>query len=234
MTEEDDITGDGEGGGDRILAAEYVLGLLSATDRRAVEERLGGDAALRAEVATWAEHLAGLTEPFPEVAPPPGLWPRIEADLRTPVATRVRRRGLNFLSYALGGALAAALAWFVYSSGLMMPAAPEFKASIASEDNGLVFAAAYDADTSRLELHHQAGAAAAGRSLEFWLIADGDAPVSVMVWPAGSEQEVVTLPAELAAKLPGAVLAISDEPEGGSPTGQPTGSVLALGPVQAI
>lgn len=226
-----DTIGDGD---DRILAAEYVLGLLSAADRRRVEERLGGDTALRAEVAQWEESFAALTDPIPEVAPPDSLWRGISAALDAPANAAPKRRGFGILGYALGGVLAAGLAWVVINSGVMTPAAPEYQARIAAEDNAILFAAAYDVDTGQLDLRRQAGAAAAGRSLEFWLIAPNEAPVSVMVWPAGAQAETVQLPADLAAKLPGAVLAISDEPEGGSPTGQPTGAVLALGPVQAI
>lgn len=226
-----DIIGDGD---DRILAAEYVLGLLSTAERRRVEDRLGGDAALRAEVAHWEESFVALTDPIPEVAPPERLWRGISAVLDAPSAKTRKRRGIGIFGYALGGVLAAGLAWVVINSGMMTPAAPEYQARIAAEDNAIVFAAAYDVDTGQLALQHQSGAAAQGRSLEFWLIADGDAPVSVMVWPANSQSEVVNIPADLAAKLPGAVLAISDEPEGGSPTGQPTGAVLAIGPVQEI
>ena len=38
----------------------------------------------------------------------------------------------------------------------------------------------------------------------------------------------------LRAALEGAVLAISDEPTGGSPTGAPTGDVLALGEITPL
>jgi anti-sigma-K factor RskA len=223
-------TGDDD---DRILAAEYVLGLMPAAERRAFEVRLGGDAALRAEVAAWAEDFVRLTDDAPEVAPPAALWRGIEAALDTPVTTAPRRR-FGLLGYAIGGLLAATLAWVVMTSGLMSPAAPEFTARIAAEDNSLIFAAAYDADTGTLDLRHQTGGHPPGRSLEFWLISEGTPPVSVIVWPDGSAHEVITLPADLAARVPNAVLAISDEPGGGSPTGQPTGAVVAVGQVEAI
>lgn len=226
-----DTIGDGD---DRILAAEYVLGLLSAADHRRVEERLGGDVALRAEVARWQEDFASLTDPFPEVAPPEHLYGRIVAAIETPMTSRPKRWGISLFGYALGGVAAAALAWGVFNSGVMSPTVPEYQARIAAEDNSVLFAAAYDVDTGQLALEYQAGAHAADRSFEFWLIADGEPPVSVIVWPDGSQAEVVTLPADLAAKIPGAVLAISDEPAGGSPTGQPTGAVVALGPVQGV
>jgi anti-sigma-K factor RskA len=70
--------------------------------------------------------------------------------------------------------------------------------------------------------------------LQLWLIAGNDAPVSLGVLPA---QAMVALqvPAAVSARLaPDAVLAVSDEPPGGSPTGQPTGAVLAMGPLNAI
>jgi anti-sigma-K factor RskA len=45
----------------------------------------------------------------------------------------------------------------------------------------------------------------------------------------------VDVPEELQAAMSSeAVLAITDEPEGGSPSGKPTGAVLAAGPVQQI
>lgn len=220
---------------DRILAAEYVLGLMTPADHRAFEDRLGGDAVLRAQVAIWAEDFVSLTADIPDTAPPETLWRAIEAELDRPMMQTPRRRtGLGLLGYALGGILAAAVAWVVVGTGLLTPAAPEYQARIAAEDQTLVFAAAYDADTGALQIDRVTGAAAQGRALEFWLIAEGEAPVSVLVWPEAGQSQVVSLPEALRAKLPSAILAISDEPPGGSPTGQPTGAVLAIGPVQAI
>ncbi|MEC7299633.1 MAG: anti-sigma factor [Pseudomonadota bacterium] len=163
------------------------------------------------------------------------MWRAIEASLDRPVVEPIRRRtGLGLLGYALGGLMAAGLAFVVVNSGMLSPAAPEFQARIAAQDNAVLFAAAYDADTGQLALEYQAGSHPPDRSFEFWLIAEGEAPVSVIVWPDGSPAEVVTLSDELWAKVPGAVLAISDEPAGGSPTGQPTGAVVAVGQIEPI
>ena len=67
-----------------------------------------------------------------------------------------------------------------------------------------------------------------------WLIADGaGAPVSLGVLPAAQFAELA-IPADQIAALAGATLAISDEPLGGSPTGQPTGAILAVGKVNTL
>ncbi|MEC7795094.1 MAG: anti-sigma factor [Pseudomonadota bacterium] len=235
MSDTPDIPQDAPLDDDRIFAAEYVLGLLSTADHRAFEARMDGDPILRARVAEWAEDFVTLTADFPEETPPETLWRAIEASLDRPVVEPIRRRtGLGLLGYALGGLMAAGLAFVVVNSGMLSPAAPEFQARIAAQDNAVLFAAAYDADTGQLALEYQAGSHPPDRSFEFWLIAEGEAPVSVIVWPDGSPAEVVTLSDELWAKVPGAVLAISDEPAGGSPTGQPTGAVVAVGQIEPI
>ena len=75
------------------------------------------------------------------------------------------------------------------------------------------------------------GGARPGRALELWLIEGDDPPVSLGVLP-DTEATVLQVDAAVAAALPGGVLAVSDEPPGGSPTGQPTGDVLATGQVE--
>ncbi|TNE40885.1 MAG: anti-sigma factor, partial [Alphaproteobacteria bacterium] len=77
------------------------------------------------------------------------------------------------------------------------------------------------------------GAPARGRSFELWLIEGGNAPVSLGLVPDKARGNV-KVPAALQHKFANAVLAISDEPEGGSPTGKATGPVLALGQLSAI
>jgi anti-sigma-K factor RskA len=109
-----------------------------------------------------------------------------------------------------------------------------YVAQLAGDAAGLRLAAFYDAKTGVLKLNRVAGGPPQGRDLQLWLIAGNDAPVSLGVLPA---QAMVALqvPAAVSARLaPDAVLAVSDEPPGGSPTGQPTGAVLAMGPLNAI
>ncbi|KKK93633.1 hypothetical protein LCGC14_2690910, partial [marine sediment metagenome] len=55
---------------DAVEAAEYALHLLTPAQRNAFEGRLAVSGALRAELATWEEALAGLADGFPEVTPP--------------------------------------------------------------------------------------------------------------------------------------------------------------------
>ena len=78
------------------------------------------------------------------------------------------------------------------------------------------------------------GNARPGRTLELWLIKAGAAqPVSLGVLTA-EETSRFTLPEQLASGFAQAVLAISDEPAGGSPTGLPTGAVLATGKITKL
>ncbi|MEM1233705.1 MAG: anti-sigma factor, partial [Pseudomonadota bacterium] len=72
------------------------------------------------------------------------------------------------------------------------------------------------------------GAPEDGRDHELWLILPGEAPVSLGLLDAQGRviADLSIVPAEV---LAGATLAVSDEPDGGSTTGAPTGAVLAVG-----
>src|SRR5262245_3295781 len=60
-------------------AAEYVLGVLSAAERAAVERDAGTDPALAEEIESWNEQLAPLLLDAPEVEPPADMFDRIKA-----------------------------------------------------------------------------------------------------------------------------------------------------------
>ena len=64
-----------------LLAGEYVLGTLSAAQRRAVEQRLTHDTALSQAVAQWEERLLPLQALNAPHAPHRQVWQRIEATL---------------------------------------------------------------------------------------------------------------------------------------------------------
>src|SRR5262249_30172134 len=77
----------------RVLAAEYVLGVLEATGRRAAAKRIEYDADFAREVAFWEEKLGGLADEVRPVAPPEDMWSRIEAAISEPVATPAPQSG---------------------------------------------------------------------------------------------------------------------------------------------
>ncbi|MCC4604593.1 anti-sigma factor [Xanthomonas campestris] len=64
-----------------VLAGEYVLGLLSADERLAAEQRIATDAAFAQAVLQWQEHLAPLLEEIAAVTPPDQVWARVRQTL---------------------------------------------------------------------------------------------------------------------------------------------------------
>lgn len=218
-----------------MRAAEYALGLLSPDETALFEASLERDSQAREDYARWAEHFAALTAGFPEATPPDAVLARIEERL-FPANPATVPSPASFwdrfgLGGAIGGGLLAALAvlWLINLSGIMnWLDTPALVAEITAQDQSLVVDARYDAEARTLAIDRKAGAAAAGRALELWLIVGDAAPVSLGVLPE-AETAVVALPETLAAGLEGGVLAISDEPPGGSPTGAPTGAILAVG-----
>ncbi|MEJ6398451.1 anti-sigma factor [Yoonia sp. 208BN28-4] len=217
------------------LAAEYTLGLLPEDEARAFEALMSRDPDARAEYAFWAENYAALTNDIPHEAPPAHVWTGISDVAFGPAAPRASWFSRFGLPSALGGGLLAALAvlWLVDLSGMMGGETSTYTAQIAAEDSSLIIQASFDDSTDTLSLTRDAGAAADGRDLELWLISGGNAPVSLGVIPETQTADI-QLDADVVAALQDGVLAISDEPEGGSPTGAPTGAVLAVGPLIAL
>ena len=114
----------------RLTAAEYVLGVLGASERRAVEQRIARDQVFAREVAFWEKRLGGLAEGIPAIAPPANAWARIEAalDQAERPAERVGLwqslrfwRGLSLVTSALAAACLAAL---IYVGAIPPPRAP--------------------------------------------------------------------------------------------------------------
>lgn len=196
---------------DSALAAEYVLGLLDLPERLAVDRRLKNDAALNALVRAWEDHFAALNIGFAE-APAPDHLARIEARLFPQPPARSRR----WTGWLSGLAFAAVVGVAVLA---LRPAPMEEVAMLATEDQSIIYHVQHQGPM--LMVSRMAGSAApAGQVHELWIIPAGGVPVSVGLLTG----DKIELPApEMGA---GATLAVSMEPEGGSPTGQPTGPVL--------
>ena len=65
----------------QLDAAEYVIGTLSAVERKAFEAAMETDAATRDDVMFWERVLGALNTVQAPVIPPSDIWERIEAAL---------------------------------------------------------------------------------------------------------------------------------------------------------
>lgn len=211
---------------DDIVAAELVLGVLEARHRRLAQERVRTDQRFARMVAEWTERLAVLNRGYDEVAPPPHLWASIEARVFPP------NRGLIFgrrvVGFAAGAITAAALvAAAILGFGPLLPLPSQPVARLSAENGALRFDAVYDQRAQSYRITRVSGdAAPSGHSHELWLIAPGAQPVALGVFDGP------TLTVALPRAPAGWTLAVSLEPAGGSPSGAPTGPVLAAGLTQ--
>jgi len=204
---------------DNTLAAEYVLGVLDLADRTAAEARAKAEPAFAARIAAWEQNFAELNEGYAD-APAPNLLPQIEARLFPQTA----RPQFNWFRLFRAAGLLAAL---LLALALVMPRnAPDFVARLATKDATLAYEARFD--DGRLTVTRVAGGSAeSGRVHQLWIIAPGEAPISLGLL-AGMD---LTLDYPL--PPPGWLLAVSVEPEGGSPSGLPTGPVILSAQVGA-
>jgi anti-sigma-K factor RskA len=223
----DDFTIDGEDG--RSLAAEYVLGVLDAPSRRVAELRIAEDSTFAAEVTFWENRLAGLASQVVPVTPPESVWNNISAAV-SPASPRAGLwNSLVFWRWSAlaSAALAAACLAVIYVSSIPSSRAPLVA---ALETNGRPgFVAAIDSVHNEITIFPASLFPADPRALELWLIAPGEQPRSLGLIEAGRAVRI-SVPPNLSDRVKAeASLAVSIEPPGGSPTGLPTGPVIASG-----
>lgn len=229
-----------------LTAAEYVLGVLDASESAIARRRVATEAGFAAEVAGWENRLIPLIDEVRPVEPPASLWDAI-AERLTPVR-RVAERGpsvwdsLAFwrgLTLATSALAAASLAVVVMGRGRPPVPAPATAPAAASrlavaqltapEGGAVVYTATFDAERRQLVITSTGSPRPQNRSPELWLMPDGQPPVSMGVLPNGSR--VVPAPAGLTGR---STLGVSLEPLGGSPSGAPTGKVIAVGALMTL
>lgn len=215
------------------LASEYALGSLHGPARRRFERLLQQDAALRQSVAEWQERLAPMNEAVPPVAPPPRVWRNIEARLRRANPRPSLWQNLNFWrGLALLGSGAAVALLLYFGVGPRDDAGPRYLITLADKDAKPFMVVNYSANKGVLQLQViNPPAVGAEQVLELWGLPAGGAPQSLGLLPASGKTEVKLSSADAQALTSVPALAVSLEPKGGSPTGQPTGPVLFTGPV---
>jgi anti-sigma-K factor RskA len=238
MSTSDDIGGDYEGR--NALVAEYVLGLLSASEHERVGRLIEADQSLRAERDFWTSRFAALNAEFEETPVPPHLYAAIEARAFGDVVRASRSvpwwESLMVWRGIAAGAVAVAVAAIGFN--LMQPRfdadqmAVQLVAALqAHEGSGIEFVALYDQGSGQVRITSLKGTAIPNKDFELWYI-NGDQPaVSMGVIPVNERREIPIDPSVIA---PGTVLAVTLEQTGGSPTGVAQGPIVAVGSATPI
>jgi anti-sigma-K factor RskA len=227
------------GEGDKLVAAEYVLGVLGAAERRQAQQRLAHDQAFVNEISFWEERLGAFADAVAPVAPPQRTWTRIARAIRARDPSVPREslwRSLVFWrSFAIGSAVlaAASIGALTFIEISPTPRAPML-ATLGASSGQPNFVAAVNAGGTSLLVVPAALLTTDQRAMELWLIPAGDKPHSLGLIAPGQAVRL-DVPRDLAARITAdAALAVSMEPPGGSPTGQPTGPVIASGKLVSL
>jgi anti-sigma-K factor RskA len=215
----------------RALAADYAIGLMSAPARRRFEQLLLDDAALRAELAQWQESLATLTEALPEHPVPDRVWHGITSRIEPQVLHVPEKR--PFWNWLRLTAAICSIAVLVLLGSLYNRDDARYRATLLTADAQPALKVEAHADYLQVEPLTLA-AVDADRSLELWAIPADGKPISLGVIPAGGKGKVELSEVQKALIGKPIALAVSLEPKGGSPTGQPTGPVLYQGALAAL
>ncbi len=228
------------------LAGEFALGVLEGGDLLAAQRLAASDPAFREQVALWTGRFARLLDEVDPVSPPArvrgSMEQRLGAEPRPSATVHQLRRRLNiWRGYAAAAtAIAASLALIVLTRP--EPIAPPpvtveqpapLVATLAGDTTDARLVATWDSARRSLVIAAAAGVEPiTGQAHELWVIPGDGQPRSMgLLAPRGRMH--LRLGQPVAQYLTeGATLAVSVEPQGGSPTGLPTGQVIATGQLQ--
>ncbi|WP_157950336.1 anti-sigma factor [Pannonibacter carbonis] len=240
------------------LAGEFVLGSLSERERRDADLRLETDPDFARLVADWRRRLAPLDDSVPPVAPPADLFARIEAQIAgqierqnetasAPVlaaasmspASDLLLRRLNRWRAAALAAAATSTALAASLAALLLAPLPETEPVVAGQKYLAVvnrdgaqpaIVVSVDIETGIVSLRDLGAEQPADRSLEVWYLAgDGSRP-PLSLGVLADSADITHLPVRDADYgRTDAAIAITLEPKGGSPNGDPTGPVVYSG-----
>ena len=231
MTDDKDIDG---------LAGEYVLGTLDASERAAVAARRLREPLLNAAIADWEHRLAPLSDGVIPVTPPIDLFSKIKARIDgedvAPAGSAsiiaLRRRVNVWRATALVSSALAACLLIAFGVHQFQPSPKQqnLVAVLQKDAASPAFLVTVNVEDRTMTVRPVAAKHETGKSYELWLVQDSlGAPKSLGVIDEPRAMTRPTLAAYKRDVIESATFAVSLEPEGGSPTGAPTGPVVFAG-----
>lgn len=227
---------------DDLLAGELALGLLDGPERSGAEARADAEPEFAALVEAWRMRLGPMLARSSEM-PPEHIWAGIRAQLAAnddaplSAAEAAIRRWRAFAITA--SAVAASLALVLVTRAPVAPpqaqpaaAGPVMVATLQGQESPAIVTISV-VEAGRL-LVTPVRLPTGGRVPELWIIPEDGKPRSLGIIQATGPSAVRVAPGHQAHVHGGATFAISQEPRGGSPTGSPTGPVIASGKINLV
>ena len=230
---------------EELLAGEFVLGVLSASERASAQARRERDPDFAARIARWEQRLAPWLSDYATVPIPAHVWPEIcrrlgwqrDAPPRTSLWQSLTLwRTATALAAVIGITL-----WLIRPVPppvAVAPPLPEATAAkpvttLARGDGSPGWLASVDrARGTVLMVPVPSAPDKQGRVPELWIIPTGQAPISLGEVSIDKSHTVTVPPAARADLVAGAVLAITLEPAAGMPHAAPSGPIIAKGTIQ--
>jgi anti-sigma-K factor RskA len=217
----------------QLLAATYAAGTLRGRARQRFERLCDRSAVARRTRHRWEDRLLPMALSLPPIAPRRDLLPAIRAQLAwapppQTAVTRTRRW------WSLAAAASVLVIVGMLTRLMLMPGAEWQPMATVSMANVPTWIIERSKDNQRLFVR-TAGRPAPGtaRDYELWLlpVVPGANPVSLGVLPRTGTYELTLNATQRALMASVTTLAVTIEPLGGSPSGLPTGAVVATAPV---
>lgn len=237
-----------------ILAAEYVLGTLDGDTRDSVSARRINEPELDSLISEWDQRLSPLLDLVDEATPKHDLYTLIENALEDSVEgaeapvnasqlssagvtdelarlrSRVNRwRAGTVSGFGIAAALLVTLLLGAPLSGQQpQQAGQQFVAVFQQDDTQPAFLMNVDLSTRKISVRPVSAEGVPGKTYQLWIKSEALGPGvrSLGLLDANSEATQKQLDQYDATLLRSATFGISLEPEGGSPTGKPTGPAI--------
>jgi anti-sigma-K factor RskA len=214
------------------LASEYALGTLRGPARRRFEHWRASAPFVDERCRFWEDRLMHLAKNLKPVRPPARVWTAIQQQLNLTSQDTALRRIRSF-------ALAASVVLIVGVAALLYwRSNPAIRATAVATISAKTGEHLWDlqvfGNADRLVVHAaKLPARPAGSDYELWALPKDAAPVSLGVLPAAGASTRTLNAMQKQALAHSRQVAVSIEPLGGSPTGQPTGAVLYVAPLRS-
>lgn len=213
----------------QALAAEYVLGTLRGRARARFEELRRADREVADNVRRWEEALTPLSDGITPIEPPARVWRAIESRLDARASPPGSRASFwRSFGMVAGGLATVLLAFFLWISAGPRDD-PMFVAVLTAPDAvPRMVVSMHDPDLLRVRMV-KPWAGMENQDLELWAMPKDGKPRSLGLVHNAMRDTMIRVGASDPRVQGAHMLAITMEPRGGSPTGQPTGAPVCSG-----